>query len=183
MLMDYASEAWTLEQLHRLPDDGNRYELLDGELFVTPPPSPSHELLGARLRSVLEPFVRSHKLGDLFTPRAVVRMLGCEVEPDLMLLPAMRVTPESWEDMPAPTLVVEVLSRTTSRRDQIEKRAYYQRIGVAEYWIVDGASRTVQVVRQGADDMFTGTRFTWRPEGTNRELVVDVGALFRGVFG
>jgi Uma2 family endonuclease len=182
MLMAYATEPWTLDQLHRLPDDGNRYELLDGELFVTPPPSPSHELLASRLRSVLEPYVRAQRLGDLFGPRAVVRMLGAEVEPDLMLRPGVTGAFETWDKMPVPTLVVEVLSRTTSRRDLVQKRAYYQRIGVQEYWIVDGASRSICVVGKG-DDMVTATVLRWQPEGATDELVIDVEALFHSVLG
>ncbi len=183
MLMAYATEPWTLDQLHRLPEDGNRYELLDGELFVTPPPSPSHELLASRLRSLLEPYVRTHQLGDLFGPRSVVRMLGAEVEPDLMLRPSLAITSESWDEMPVPTLVVEVLSRTTSRRDLVQKRAYYRRIGVHEYWIVDGATRTICVVSNRADELVTGTLLRWRPVGATDELVIDVESLFRNVLG
>jgi Uma2 family endonuclease len=181
--MAYATEPWTLDQLHRLPEDGNRYELLDGELFVTPPPSPAHELLASRLRSELEPYVRTQQLGDLFGPRAVVRMAGAEVEPDLMLRPSITITSESWDKIPVPTLVVEVLSRTTSRRDLVQKRAYYRRIGVHEYWIVDGAPRTIRVVSDGGDELATGTVLRWHPVGATDELVIDVASLFRNALG
>ena len=184
MLMAPATEAWTLDQVHRLPDDGNRYELLDGELFVTPPPSPSHELLASRLRSILEPYVRQHHLGDLFGPRAVVRLLGAEVEPDLMIRTSVTAAPDSWDDMPVPLLVVEVLSRTTSRRDLVQKRSYYRRIGVADYWIVDGVTRTIRTVTAtGEYDAVTGTELVWQPRGAAEALIVDVAAYFRGALG
>jgi len=183
MLMAYTTQAWTIDQLHRLPDDSNRYELLDGELFVTPPPSPSHELLASRLRSLLEPYVRAHQLGDLFGQRAVVRMFNSEVEPDLMLRPSVSMASERWDDLPVPSLVVEVLSPTTSRRDQLQKRAYYLRIGVAEYWIVDGATQTIRVMRAHGDDMVTGTELAWQPVGASDALVMDVGAFFRSALG
>ena len=183
MLMAHATAAWTLDQLHRLPDDGNRYELLDGELFVTPAPSPAHELLASRLRSLLEPYVRTHHLGDLFGPRAVVRMLGSEVEPDIMLRSAISTAPDTWDGMPVPLLVVEVLSRTTSRRDLVQKRAYYQRIGVSEYWIVDGTSRTIRVVPARGDDRLVEAELAWQPVPASKALVIDVVAFFRSTLG
>ncbi len=179
MLMSYATEPWTLDQVHRLPEDGNRYELLDGELFVTPPPSFSHELLASRLRSLLDPFVQQHGLGDLLSPRAVVRMLGSEVEPDLMLCPRVSDPATTWDDLPAPLLVVEVLSPATTRRDQTVKRAYYRRIGVAEYWMVDGAARTVTVISSRAEDVVEATELMWQPPGTSVPLRLDVRAFFR----
>ena len=84
MLTGLSTSAWTLAQLDRLPDDGNKYELIDGELFVTPVPSPAHERLSAVLNRLLGPYVWAQRLGYVYTPRAVVRTNGSEVEPDLM---------------------------------------------------------------------------------------------------
>ncbi len=183
MLMANATGAWTLDQVHRLPNDGNRYELLDGELFVTPPPSPAHELLALRLRRLLEPYVYTHQLGDVFGPRSVVRMFGSEVEPDLMLRPSTETVANSWEEMPVPLLVVEVLSRTTSRRDQLQKREYYLRVGVNEYWIVDGAARAIRVVSASGTDVLETGELVWHPERATAPLVIDVDAYFRSVLG
>ena len=118
MLMAPATSAWTLAELDRLPDDGNKYELIDGELFVTPTPSPAHERLASVLNAIISPFVRAERLGDIYTPRAVVRAEGSEVEPDLMVRRATVPLPEKWDQMPTPSLVVEILSRTTRRRDR-----------------------------------------------------------------
>ena len=183
MLMAHATETWTLEQLHRLPDDGNRYELVDGELFVTPAPSPAHERLVSLLRSLLEPYVRMHRLGELHGPRGVVCRDDSEVEPDLRLLPPMATTPDSWAAAPVPLLVVEVLSRTTSRRDNQQKRAFYLRIGIPKYWIVSGAERTIRVVKAHGDDAVTGTELVWHPSGASEPLVIDVESYFDGVVG
>ena len=73
MAMSMPAKAWTLEELHRLPDDGNKYELIRGELFVTPPPSVDHEELLARLTDVLAEYVKKHDLGRVYHPRAVIR--------------------------------------------------------------------------------------------------------------
>ncbi len=125
MLMAPATTAWTLAELDRLPDDGNKYELIDGTLFVTPAPSPAHEQLASVLHAILGPYVAAERLGHVYTPRAVVRANGSEVEPDLMVRPATPTLPETWEHMPTPLLVVEILSQTTRRRDQEQKRAFY----------------------------------------------------------
>src|SRR5690349_7905773 len=93
----FASE-WTLEQLHQLPDDGNRYELVHGELFVTPPPSVGHEELVAVLAKILHPYVAQWRLGRIYTPRAVIQASDSQVEPDLMVRqPAIT---DDWSALP-----------------------------------------------------------------------------------
>jgi Uma2 family endonuclease len=75
-------------------------------------------------------------------------------------------------------LVVEILSDGTSRRDHVQKRTFYVEVGIPEYWIVDGANRTVRVVQPRADDTVTSDMLTWRPAGVAESLVIDVRALF-----
>ncbi len=183
MLMALSTSAWTLAELDRLPDDGNKYEIVDGELFVTPAPSPAHEQLASVLHGILAPYVRAHRLGHVYTPRAVVRADGSEVEPDLMVRPATPMLPERWEQMPTPLLVVEILSRTTRRRDHEQKRGFYLRIGVAEYWMVDRWSRSIRVVRRHADDLVAETALEWRPDGVGEALRIDVAAYFDEAMG
>src|SRR3982751_4020232 len=76
---------WTLAELHRLPDDGNRYELVRGDLFVTPAPGNPHEAIAARLTRIIDPYAAKHGLGDVYRPRAVMMFAGSQVEPDLMV--------------------------------------------------------------------------------------------------
>jgi Uma2 family endonuclease len=183
MLMAHSSGTWTLAELDRLPEDGNSYELVDGALFVTPPPSPAHEQLAARLLAILVPYVGSQALGFVYTPRAVVRTDESEVEPDLMVRPDTPTRPQRWVDMPTPSLVVEIVSKATQRRDHNEKRAFYRRIGVTEYWIVDRYTRSIRVVRQSADDVVESARLSWWPDGATEPLNVDVAALFSAALG
>jgi len=176
MGMVVESHAWTLEDLHSLPDDGNKYELVRGELFVTPAPAPSHEVLLARLTVLLTPFVGEHGLGLVFHPRAVVQFEDSEVEPDLMV----RQVPDkevAWRDVPVPILVVEVASRTTHRRDRNQKRQLYLDAGVAEYWIVDRSARTVTVVRPGEPDRAIHDVLEWRPAGAAAALRIPLADL------
>ena len=178
MLMARTSGAWTLADLERLPDDGNKYELVDGELFVTPAPSPAHEHLVAVLHDLLSPYVRAQRIGRVFTTPAVVRAQGSEVEPDLMVRP-ITSPPDTWDLAPIPLLVVEILSRTTWRRDHEAKRLYYLRNGVAEYWIVDGVERTIQVAKPNADDVVIDSQLEWLPTGVREPLVINVVEYFR----
>ena len=100
--MVQGSKKWTLHELHRLPDDGNKYELVRGQLYVTPPPSDQHEELLAILHELLAPYVARHGLGRVYRPRAVLRRHGSEVEPDLMVRPIPPKQPIAWEEAPLP---------------------------------------------------------------------------------
>ena len=183
MLMALATSSWTLAEFDRLPDDGNKYELIDGELFVTPAPSPAHERLALVMNRILWPYVRAERLGDVHTPRAVVRAEGSEVEPDLMVRGATVPLPEKWELMPTPSLVVEILSRTTHRRDHEQKRGFYLRLGIAEYWLVDRWSRSIRVVRRDAVDVVAESILEWQPSGASEALRIDVAAYFDEALG
>ena len=177
--MGVATETrpWTLEELHRLPEDGNKYELVYGELFVTPPPSPSHEEVNAVLLRLLSPYVDRWKLGRVYAPRAGVRALGSEVEPDIMVRQIAEAT-EDWARLPVPIFVIETASRSTRRRDRGTKRQLYLELGVLNYWIVDRETRTIQLVRPGADDVIEREQAVWRPASAGEPLTVDVRALF-----
>ncbi|MEO7362765.1 MAG: Uma2 family endonuclease [Gemmatimonadaceae bacterium] len=181
--MAQAAGAWTLADLDRLPDDGNRYELIAGELFVTPAPSPAHEVLATVLKELLDPYVRQERLGRAFLGKSVIQTEGSQVEPDLMVRQTPKILPEKWPEMPLPILVVEVLSAITRRRDHVEKRAFYLRNGVAEYWIVNRWDRTVDVVTPNADDVVVDTQLTWHPNGASSALDIDVAEYFRSVLG
>jgi Uma2 family endonuclease len=176
--MGHAAKRWTLEEVHSLPDDGNKYELIDGELFVTPPPSYEHETILARLSRVLEPYIASNDLGFLYTPRAVVRIAGSEVEPDRMVRRAMPKEGRDWDDAPIPLLVVEVSSGPTRRRDLREKRTFYMEAGIEEYWIVDPENRNTRVVRSERADAVISEVLTGSPSGADERLRVVVPTLF-----
>ena len=176
--MSMPAKAWTLEELHRLPDDGNKYEVIRGELFVTPPPSVDHEEVVARLSGILTNYVEKHGLGRVYHPRSVIRFEGSEAEPDLMV----RTVPSgfrgnAWEKLPPPMLVVEVLSPTTRRRDLFSKREYYLDAGAVEYWVVDDERREIRVIRRGETDLLVRDSLEW-PNGAAEPLVLDVAGLF-----
>ncbi len=174
-----AVKQWTLDELHRLPDDGNKYELVRGKLFVTPAPTNEHETIAARLTRILDPSVEKHGLGMVYRPRAVLRFAGSEAEPDLMVRQPHPKRRGKWDDAPTPILVVEILSPYTGRRDREDKREYYMDAGVEEYWIIDPERDEVTAIHRDAV-VVTTTRLEWLPPGVTESLVVDVRSLFEG---
>lgn len=179
MAVAVATKTWTLEELHSLPDDGNKYELVRGELFVTPPPGDQHETILAKLTEMLTPYVRLHRLGHVYRPRAVMRFDGSEVEPDLMVRqahPDRQGNDSDWTRAPIPILVVEVLSPATRRRDLNQKRSLYVDAGVAEYWALDPAEQSVMVV-SGESTRVVRERLDWFPTGASEALELSLAEV------
>jgi Uma2 family endonuclease len=172
------TKVWTLEELHSLPDDGNKYELVGGELFVTPPPTVRHEEIAARLDRILSPFVAANGLGYVYRPRAVLQSRGSEVEPDVMVRLPHPNPDAGWDAWPVPLLVVEIISPGTRRRDREQKRNFYLEAGIAEYWIVDEERRNVVVVRQRQDERVVEGRVEWRAPGREAVLTVSLDEVF-----
>lgn len=135
------------EDFARLPDDGKRYEVLDGELYVTPAPSPLHQRPSKRLQRRLEDYFEARGLGEVFNaPLDVILGPHDIVEPDLVIVgsPA-QVSSRGIEG--APLLVVEILSPSTRSRDRGVKLRRYAELGAAHYWIVDPDAATIECRR------------------------------------
>jgi Uma2 family endonuclease len=100
-----------------------------------------------------------------------------------MVRPDTGRLPRKWEDAPVPILVAEILSGTTRRRDHEQKRAFYLENGVAEYWIVDGESRNIRVIRPRRSDIVADASLVWHPAAATEPLVVDLVSFFREALG
>lgn len=137
----------TYEDYLTFPDDGRRHEIIDGEQFVTPAPIPRHQLAVAELVHALVAWAKEHSTGLVVpSPIDVVFDDTSVVQPDLIWISDERraiVTETNVQG--APDLVIEILSPTTRRTDEIIKRKLYERFGVREYWIVDPELETVKV--------------------------------------
>jgi Uma2 family endonuclease len=174
-----ATKRWTLEEVHRLPDDGNKYELVHGELFVTPPPTNVHETIHARLMRLLVPYVDANRLGLVYAGTPAVRRGDNEALPDLIVRAEAPGVYNDWENAPTPILVVEILSDSTRRRDLGAKRRYYMNdVKVAEYWAVDPQQRTVTVARQGRPDRVVDQVLAWHPAGASTPLEMRLEDVF-----
>jgi Uma2 family endonuclease len=138
----------TVADLHAMPDDGRIYELIRGEIVVAAAPSEPHMEAAFALLYLLAPLERVHHLGKLYiAPFEVHLPTGDVVEPDLFFL-----TTEKWSMRRgshvegAPDLAMEIVSPTSRRRDNVEKRLIYQTAGILEYWIVDVEHRSVEAL-------------------------------------
>jgi Uma2 family endonuclease len=140
----------TYEDLVLLPDDGKRHELIDGAHFVTPSPNTRHQAIVTHLAGVLDAFVRARGLGRAFVAPYDVVFSPCDVvEPDLIFVSAARLEVlTAAHAVGAPDLVIEILSPSTRRRDEVLKRDLYEARGVAEYWLIDPEAETVKVLRR-----------------------------------
>jgi Uma2 family endonuclease len=147
----------TYEDFVLFPDDGRRHELIDGEHFVTPSPNRRHQTAVSNLTAILVPAVRERGLGRAFVaPFDVVFTRHDVVEPDLLFISAARSAVLTDANVQgAPDLVVEVLSSSSRRQDEVLKRDLYERGGVAEYWIVDPEAETVKVFRRAEGEAGT----------------------------
>lgn len=136
----------TYEELCELPDDGNRYELFDGEAYMNPSPLVPHQEILARLNDAFRA-AASDQAKVYFAPMDVVLAPGTALQPDLLVVRNERREIVRDVIRGAPDLVVEIVSPSTVRRDRSLKLETYARHGVGEYWIVDGAAETVEIYR------------------------------------
>jgi Uma2 family endonuclease len=144
----------TYEDYCLFPEDGQRHEILDGEHYVTPAPTLGHQGCSGNLHLIVAPFVREHRLGKVYyAPADVLLSVHDIAQPDLVFISNQRAGILTEANVQgAPDLVIEILSRSTRRRDATLKRERYEQFGVGEYWLVDPRLRTVRVFRRQVPD-------------------------------
>lgn len=168
-----------------LPDDGKRYEVVDGELFVTPAPSGRHQRAVIGIAARLWAYLQGSALGEALTSPADISFSEDRlVQPDVFVAP---LGPDGrkarqWSEIRGLLLAVEVLSPSTARADRQVKRRLYQEERVGEYWIVDLDARVVERWRAGDDrpEIVAGT-LTWRPDPSAAPFELDLHLFFAEV--
>ena len=168
--------------VQQMPDDGNRYEAIEGELYMTPAPTVRHQRISIRLERALQQILVDSDHGELLHASVGVEFpaTGEGVQPDILFISHKRrgIVAEDWL-RGAPDLVVEILSPSTAHRDRGVKLRLYERQGVAEYWIVDPEAEAVEVWRFDAEPRHQ--RFTDAVEvRLGREALgqIDLGGIF-----
>ncbi|MFQ5827883.1 MAG: Uma2 family endonuclease [Candidatus Methylomirabilia bacterium] len=136
----------TYEDYCQLPNDGRRYEILDGEIAVTPAPSPTHQEVLFNLARLVDDHVRSHGLGKVYVaPIDVILAPTSIVQPDMIYVAAERLSLISTRGIEGPPdLAVEVLSPTTSAQDRGTKLQLYARYGIRHCWLIDPDSQRLE---------------------------------------
>lgn len=172
---------WTAEMARALPDDGKRYEVLDGELFVSPAPTMDHQRVVFRLARLLDDYVRTHKLGEVFIAPADVEFSPKRLlQPDVFVIPpAQGKRPRTFKEVGRLLLAAEVPSPSTARVVRTRKRDILKDQRVPEYWIVDADGRVIE--RWTPDDKrpeILSTAIAWQPVARVPALVIDLPRFF-----
>lgn len=179
--MSITPNYFTADMVRAMPDDGKRYEVVWGQLFVSDAPAPPHQRIVRRLDHALEAYVARHRLGELFDLAADISWGDDNlVQPDLFVVAPEHGAFTSWKEVRSLRLVVEVLSPSSIARDRFAKRKLYQAQGVETIWIVDPSQRRVEVWTP--DALFPSTQtetVTWQPAGAAEPLSISVADLLR----
>lgn len=184
MAMPSLKRDWTIADLANLPEDGQRYEVLDGELYVTPSPNADHQAAVQALYRMIAEYLDREPIafafvapGDvMFSPRRLA-------QPDLFVVPLQNGRrPRSFADVKQLLLAVEVISPSSSRADRVAKRTVYREEGVEVYWVVDLDARTFErSVPSDPRVEVLADSIEWHPAGASQPLSIDLEEYFRRV--
>jgi Uma2 family endonuclease len=140
--------AWTYADYLQLPDNNMRYEIIGGNLYMSPAPRPKHQQISANLLVALHEFVKKNQLGQVYhAPIDVILPdLATPVQPDLLFIPKESLGIVGEVNVKgAPRLVIEIISPGNPAHDRNIKFNLYAQAGVTEYWIVDGEAQMIDV--------------------------------------
>jgi Uma2 family endonuclease len=181
MSMSMLERQWTVADLADLPDDGNRYEVIDGELLVTPAPALPHQAAVGELHLLVAPYVTAQKLGYTFVaPADVIFSPRRGLQPDVFVTPP--VDGRRPKTVGRLLLAAEVLSPSTARADRVKKRNLFREEGVPEYWIVDLDARTMdRSTPTEPRPEILSDRLIWMPDSAAAPLEIDLVAYFERV--
>jgi Uma2 family endonuclease len=180
-LLSPPPEYWTRDLARALPEDGNRYEVVYGELLVTPAPKLAHQELVGRLYRALTEYLDREPVGHvLFSPADISWDQETLLQPDLFVADREEARTMDWARIQHLLLVIEVLSPSTARFDRFTKRRRYQEAAIPQYWIVDPEHRHTEIWTP-ADHTPRIERelVTWSPAGAGAPFQLSLGALFR----
>jgi Uma2 family endonuclease len=191
MGMPAVRRHWTTADVRALieesPTAWPRYELIDGELLVTPSPGSSHGMATTELVVILHAYLERERVGFVFHAPADLELRpGSITQPDVFVVPIGNEPPEwgegGWSDVGSLLLAIEIISPSSIRTDRITKRDYYLDVGVPDYFIVDVDARIVECWTQGRDTpLVMRDELVWQPAGARMPLTVALPAFFDGI--
>jgi Uma2 family endonuclease len=182
MVMPLPVPRLTIDMLDELPDDGTRYELLDGFLLVTPAPSNAHQIVATRLATMLSSALAPHGGARVVGVGAIQRGKDTQLQPDVLVYPATYSPSTHWRDIRGWWLAVEILSPSSRLYDREVKRGAYLALGVEEYWVVDPEDCSIETWSVNhPEPIRLSNRLVWRPAALDRDVVIDLRELFHEV--
>lgn len=181
MAMAATIPYYTVADLEHFPSDGNRYELLDGVLLVTPAPNAEHQLLAARLLHILMREIGMPGRAFVFGPGVISNPPRTQLEPDVLVVPARVPVSSRWSDYTEHWLAVEIYSPSSRIYDRDFKRAAYHTLGVQDVWLVDIDDRSVEISQRAGAGVVVRDTITWRVPTLGIDVRVDLAELFAGI--
>ncbi len=183
--MAQRAQSWprTADDLDDIPRDGNRYEIIDGVLYVTATPSRAHQRIALALLMRIHAYAASLGLEVLFAPVDVRVSPVTQVEPDLLVFSRVEANAlqTRWMPMSMLVLAIEVLSPSTATVDRGRKRQLYMAEGVDPYWIVDVEAHTVEIWTPGVGTpivQHSDEVLVWQPVTESTPLQIELQSLF-----
>jgi Uma2 family endonuclease len=182
MAMPALVPTYTIDDLEAFPQDGNRYELLDGILLVTPQAAVPHQVVAARITAELHSYLKPQGLAHIAGPGAVEIRPKTHLEPDVLVFPSRFPIRSKWWEIRDWLLAVEVFSPSSVIYDRDFKRNAYLALGVAEVWLVDLDEKEILVSRRGGPtDLAVRERVVWAPADMPAPLELDLNLVFAGL--
>ncbi len=173
---------YTTDDVRRFPRDGQRYELLNGFLLVTPAPGTAHQVVLSRLLAALLAYLPEGSPARVTSPGEIEVRPTVLLDPDVLVWPASFRPGTPWTDISGWWLAVEVSGRASRVYDRDFKRDAYLALGVREVWLLDLPDRRVLVSRaDGPKDTPHTDRLIWHPPEMPVPLTLDIPALFAEV--
>jgi Uma2 family endonuclease len=172
---------YTADMVRALPDDGNRYEVVRGELLVTPAPRAWHQEIGLRLAIALHAYLEREPVGHVFqSPADISWSADTLVQPDVFVVPLAQARTMDWLQITDLLVAVEVLSPSSRRADRFTKRIEYQRHEIPVYWIVDADEHYVEVwTPRDNFPVFEREGLSWHPAGARTPFELALADLFK----
>ena len=174
---------FTYQDYLLLPED-KRYEIIEGELFMVPAPTPYHQNVSKNLFLLLDNYVEDRNLGKVYyAPIDVILSNENIVQPDILFISKERLSIIGQKNIQgAPDLVIEILSPGTAEKDKILKRKLYARFGVKEFWLVDGKKKEIEVLSLQEEGFkkigtYTGEEILVSPRW--QDIRIPVNEVFR----
>jgi Uma2 family endonuclease len=180
MAMPVKVQRYTVDEIESWPEDGNRYELLDGFLLVTSAPGSSHQIVATRIAGFLLNSIEGSANLWVSAPGVIIRRPKTELVPDVLVFRAPGPLPK-WDKVREHLLAVEAESRSTKRYDRDNKRPAYLTLGVARVWRVVPDDRAIWVSDDAGEERCHRKPFRWAPPGCDRSFLVPVADFFRGL--
>ena len=171
----------TVDEVLAFPEDGNRYELIFGELVVSPTPRFWQPVVVMRLTELLLAYCRREHVGKVFCTGADLSWGRTDTitNPDVFVLDVQDMKVARWADVRHVPLIAEVLGASTARHDRYGKRIVYRDQRVGSYWIIDADKHSVDVWTPEAQfPTIERERVTWFPVGASQPLVIVLAELF-----